>query len=181
MTTPAAFISHALNEAQRSLAYISGITQADRNPVTLARTLARRAMAQLAQLEIIVRRLLTLMALALELADLRPRAVKPAHRQADADAEPLSRKSAEVFRLTGKVSSVIGPDLFVQFPCTVGASAPSWRRPCLPASRPSRNFSLPPEGPCQTPCSRTRTPASGRRGPPHGPADAAVHRMRPGL
>lgn len=181
MTPPAAFISHALNEAQRTLAYISGITQADRNPVTLARTLARRAMAQIVQLEIIVRRLLTLMALALELAVLKPRAVKPAHRQADANAEPLCRKSAAAFRLTGKVASAIGPDLSVLFPCTIRASGPFMAAPLLARLAALQQILADPQAHAKRLARALARQRQAGEAPPMILPMPRVHRMRPGL
>lgn len=77
MTQPSAFLTHGLAEAQSALAGIADRIQAHLNPVTLARTLAQRAVAELARLEVIVRRLLTLMALVIELSPVRPRAAAP--------------------------------------------------------------------------------------------------------
>ena len=67
MSAPSDFLSHGLEQARYALVNIIGSTSAQLRPVTLPRSRLRRARGRLVQLEIIVRRLLMLMALALRL------------------------------------------------------------------------------------------------------------------
>ena len=69
--------AHGPREAGYALTNIIGMTNANLRPLTLKRSLKQRASGRLKQLEVIVRRLLTLMALALTLAPVRPR-INPA-------------------------------------------------------------------------------------------------------
>ena len=73
MSHPPDLIHHGLEQARFALTNIIGLTNIHLKPLTLRRSLKRRASGRLKQLEVIVRRLLTLMALALELAPVRPR------------------------------------------------------------------------------------------------------------
>jgi hypothetical protein len=130
MTVPSAFLTHGLAAAQRALASVAELTQAHLNPNTLGRTLAQRARAELARLEIIIRRLLTLMALAIELAPVKPRSVTSGTPKSDA-AEPICRKSVPGFSLTAKVLSAFDPDASGLLPCTIRASGPVPAAPIL--------------------------------------------------
>ena len=129
MTDPSAFLSHGFAAAQRALEGVADAMQAHLNPVTLARTLAQRAVEELTRLEIIVRRLLTLMALAIELAPVKPRAASPEARRDQAG--PVCRKSAPGLRLSAKALPAFDPDASVLFPCTVRASGPVPAAPLL--------------------------------------------------
>jgi hypothetical protein len=121
MSTPAAFLTHGLHQAGLALTHMMDLAGMARQPVTLQRTLVQKAMARLKQLEIIVRRLLTLMALALVLAPVRPRgAAVPKPDQ----AEPVCRKAAPGFSLTARLLSSYNLDLSGLFPCTIRASGP---------------------------------------------------------
>tara|TARA_R110000765_G_scaffold425038_1_gene537064 strand:- start:103 stop:711 length:609 start_codon:yes stop_codon:yes gene_type:complete len=73
MTGSSDLIFHGLRESNLALTNIIGMTNIHLKPLTLPRSLLRRASGRLKQLEVIVRRLLTLMALALELAPVCPR------------------------------------------------------------------------------------------------------------
>ncbi|KCZ93300.1 hypothetical protein [Hyphomonas johnsonii] len=130
MTDPSAFLIQGFQQAQRALAHVAGMTQAHLNPATLARTLAQKAAAQLAQLEVIVRRLLTLLALSLTLAPVKPRS-PAAPGSGDRLADPVCRKAVPGFALTGKLLSGFGPDTSGLFPCTVRASGPVPAAPIL--------------------------------------------------
>ncbi|KDA02633.1 hypothetical protein [Hyphomonas oceanitis] len=105
MSKPSAFVTHGIAQAQRALANVAVITNAHLNPTTLKRTLAQRARAELARLEIIIRRLLTLMALGLVLPPVTIRASSGHHP----DAERVETKASG--RLTGLSPRVMGPDM----------------------------------------------------------------------
>lgn len=73
MSHPPDIIHHGLEQARLALWAMINMTNAHLRPLTLRRSLKQKAMGRLKQLEIIVRRLLTLMALALTLPAVRPR------------------------------------------------------------------------------------------------------------
>ena len=77
MSHPPDLIHHGLEQARLALWAVINMTNAHLRPLTLRRSLKRRASGRLKQLEIIVRRLLTLMALALTLPAVRPRTASP--------------------------------------------------------------------------------------------------------
>ena len=102
-------------------------------PLTLPRSLMQRASGRLKQLEIIVRRLLTLMALALTLAPVRPRT-----GLTQATPVPLPEGTQIVtfpapyrFALSGRVQPEVDPDASVLFPGCVPASGPVPAAPFL--------------------------------------------------
>ena len=73
MSHPPDIIHHGLERARLALWAVINLTNAHLRRLTLKRSLKQKAMGRLIQLEIIVRRLLTLMALALTLPAVRPR------------------------------------------------------------------------------------------------------------
>ena len=84
-----AFISCALHEVRRGLAFAMLRAGLNRQPETLTQTAARRLRARLKELSIILRRLIVLIALGLTLAPLKPRGpAKP-----DGAGEPVLTKS----------------------------------------------------------------------------------------
>ena len=105
MTTSSAFVTHGIAHAQRALANVAVMTRAHLNPTTLKRTLAQRARAELARLEIIIRRLLTLMALGLVLPPVPVRA-SSVHPSGTARIETKASG-----RLTGLAPRLMGPDM----------------------------------------------------------------------
>ena len=105
MTNPSAFVTHGIAHAQRALAGVAAMTNAHLNPSTLKRTLAQRARAELARLEIIIRRLLTLMALGLVLPPVPVRASSGHHP----DTGGVETKASG--RLTGLSPRLMGPDM----------------------------------------------------------------------
>jgi hypothetical protein len=128
MSTPAAFLAHGLCQARLALAHVMGMTGAHLHPATLKRTITQKALARLKQLEIIVRRLLTLMALGIVLAPVKPRgAAVPKPDQ----AEPVCRKAAPGFSLTARLLSSYNLDLSGLFPYTIRASGPVLAAPLL--------------------------------------------------
>ena len=78
MNATADFIAHGLQQAEYALLNVRNLTDMVRAPVTLRRGVAQRARARLKLLEVIVRRLVLLIALSLRLAPVRPRAPGPA-------------------------------------------------------------------------------------------------------
>ena len=105
MTNSSAFVSHGIAHAQRALANLAAMTEAHLNPSTLKRTLAQRARAELAHLEIIIRRLLVLMALGLVLPPVTIRASSGHH----SDTECVETKASG--RFTGLSPRLMGPDM----------------------------------------------------------------------
>jgi hypothetical protein len=105
MTNPSAFVIHGIAHAQRALAGVAAMTNAHLNPSTLKRTLAQRARAELARLEIIIRRLLVLMALGLVLPPVPVRAFS-VHPSGSARVETKASG-----RLTGLSPRLMGPDM----------------------------------------------------------------------
>ena len=105
MTSSSAFVSHGIAHAQRALSAVATMTNAHLNPNTLKRTLAQRARAQLARLEIIIRRLLVLMALGLTLPPVIIRASSGHY----SDTARVETKASG--HLTGLSPRVMGPDM----------------------------------------------------------------------
>ena len=105
MTNPSAFVSHSIAHAQRALANLAAMTEAHLNPTTLKRTLAQRARAELVRLEIIIRRLLTLMALGLVLPPVSIRA-SSVHPSCTGRVETKASTG-----ITGLSPRLMGPDM----------------------------------------------------------------------
>ena len=133
MTDSSDLISHGLREASLALTNIIGMTNIHLKPLTLPRSLARRASGRLKQIEIIVRRLLTLMALALELAPVRPRT-----HHTPATPMPLPEGTETVtfpapyrFALSGRVQPEVDPEASVVFPGSIRAYGPVPAAPFL--------------------------------------------------
>ena len=95
MSQPSDIVAHGLREAGYALTNIIGMTNANLRPLTLK----QRATGRLKQLEVIVRRLLTLMALVLTLAPVRPR-INPAPDPTEAGVETVSFPTPRRFGLT---------------------------------------------------------------------------------
>jgi len=123
-----AFITCALHEVRRGLAFAMVDANLDRRPETLTQAVARRVKARMKELEVILRRLIVLIALSLTLAPVKPRnASKP-----DGEGEPVLTKSSALYSiaLTGQVDfySLDGPG----FPDAAShASGPVWTAPLL--------------------------------------------------
>jgi hypothetical protein len=105
MTNPSAFVTHGIAHAQSALSAIAAMTNAHLNPTTLKRTLAQRARAELARLEIIIRRLLVLMALGLVLPPVPVRAFS-VHPPCSGRVETKASTG-----LTGLSPRLMGPDM----------------------------------------------------------------------
>tara|TARA_R110002167_G_scaffold9312_1_gene42628 strand:- start:64 stop:660 length:597 start_codon:yes stop_codon:yes gene_type:complete len=105
MTNPSTFVTHGIAHAQRALESVAVMTSAHLNPATLKRTLAQRARAELARLEIIIRRLLTLMALGLVLPPVPVRAFS-VHPSCTGRVETKASTG-----LTGLSPRLLGPDV----------------------------------------------------------------------
>tara|TARA_R110000851_G_scaffold10055_3_gene36735 strand:- start:173 stop:769 length:597 start_codon:yes stop_codon:yes gene_type:complete len=105
MTNPSAFVSHGIAHALRALESVAAMTSAHLNPTTLKRTLAQRARAELARLEIIIRRLLALMALGLVLPPVTIRA-SSVHPSCTGRVETKASTG-----LTGLSPRLLGPDM----------------------------------------------------------------------
>ena len=105
MTGSSDLISHGLREAGLALTNIIGMTNIHLKPETLPRSLARRASGRLKQLEVIVRRLLTLMALALELAPVRPRLTPATPAPLPEGTEIATFPSPRRFALSARITS----------------------------------------------------------------------------
>jgi hypothetical protein len=105
MINSSAFVTHGIAQAQRALANVAVMTHAHLNPSTLKRTLAQRARAELARLEIIIRRLLVLMALGLVLPPVPIRA-SPGHHPGTERVETKASTS-----LKGLSLRLMGPDM----------------------------------------------------------------------
>ncbi|KCZ91750.1 hypothetical protein [Hyphomonas johnsonii] len=130
MSHPPDLIHHGLEQARLALWAVINMTNAHLRPLMLKRSLKQKAMGRLKQLEIIVRRLLTLLALSLTLAPVKPRS--PATPgSGDRLADPVCRKAVPGFALTGKLLSGFDPDTSGLFPCTVRASGPVPAAPIL--------------------------------------------------
>ena len=93
MTAKAALLTHGFEQARLALASLIGMGRFNLRPETITRSLKQRVSGTLKELEIIVRRLLTLMALGLNLAPITPRPVTalpetPAKTEAQAPKKP---------------------------------------------------------------------------------------------
>ena len=133
MTGNSDLVSHGLREASLALTNIIGMTNIHLKPLTLPRSLMQRASGRLKQLEIIVRRLLTLMALALTLPAVRPRT-----HLTPATPAPLPEGTETVtfpdpyrFALSGRVQPQVDPEASGLFPGCVRASGPVPAAPFL--------------------------------------------------
>ena len=133
MTGSSDLISHGLREASLALTNIIGMTNIHLKPLTLPRSLARRASGRLKQLEIIVRRLLTLMALALTLAPVRPRTgLTPATpAPLPEGTEIVTFPAPYRFALSGRVQPDVDPEASVVFPGSIRAYGPVPAAPFL--------------------------------------------------
>ena len=133
MTGSSDLISHGLREASLALTNIIGMTNIHLKPLTLPRSLARRASGRLKQLEIIVRRLLTLMALALTLAPVRPRTglTPAAPAPLPEGTETVTFPAPYRFALSGRVQPEVDPEASVVFPGSVRAYGPVPAAPFL--------------------------------------------------
>ena len=100
MSNTSTFVSHGITHAQRALSAVATMTNAHLNPNTL-----KRARAELARLEIIIRRLLVLMALGLTLPPVIIRASSGHH----SDTARVETKASG--HLTGLSPRVLGPDM----------------------------------------------------------------------
>ncbi|WP_373009615.1 hypothetical protein [Hyphomonas sp.] len=121
-------VTHGLEQARYALTKLIGMTNAHLRPLTLKRGLKQRASGPLKQLEIIVRRLLVLMALALRLAPVRPRATSlPLLEGTELVTFPAPRR----FALSGRVQPAVAPEASVLFPGSVRASGPVPAAPFL--------------------------------------------------
>ena len=133
MSHPPDFIHHGLEQARLALWAVINMTNPQLRPLTLRRSLKQKAMGRLKQLEIIVRRLLTLMALGLSLPAVRPRTgLTPA------TPAPLPEGTERVtfpapyrFALSGRVQPAVDPDASRLFPGCVRASGPVPAAPFL--------------------------------------------------
>ena len=105
MTNSSAFVTHGIAHAQRALESVAAMTNAHLNPSTLKRTLAQRVRTELARLEIVIRRLLTLMALGLVLPPVPVRAFS-VHPPCTGRVETKASTG-----LTGLSPRLLGPDM----------------------------------------------------------------------
>ena len=78
MTDHTDFIEQGLHAAREALIDIGGAANLHLKPETISKSARRRCLAGFRQVAILIRRLLFLMALAIELAPARPRAARPA-------------------------------------------------------------------------------------------------------
>ncbi|KCZ55433.1 hypothetical protein HY29_11965 [Hyphomonas beringensis] len=109
------FINHGLEQARYALTNIIGMTNAQLRPRTLPRSLKQRASGRLSQLEMIVRRLLFLMALMLGLpAPAEPRKTEP--RQLPEGTEIVSFPTQRRFALSAKKVAMVSDAVFLQPP-----------------------------------------------------------------
>tara|TARA_R110000787_G_scaffold227833_1_gene335494 strand:+ start:179 stop:796 length:618 start_codon:yes stop_codon:yes gene_type:complete len=133
MTGSSDLISHGLREASLALTSIIGLTNIHLKPLTLPRSLMRRASGRLKQLEVIVRRLLTLMALALSLPAVRPRTgLTPATPvPLPEGTEIVTFPAPYRFALSGRVQPAVDPDASMLFSESVRACGPVPAAPFL--------------------------------------------------
>ena len=102
MSHPPDFIHHGLEQARLALWAVINMTNAHLRPLTLKRSLKQRASGRLKQLEIIVRRLLTLMALALT-----KRLARSLERQRKrGDPKPQALPMASAYRLRPELGMI---------------------------------------------------------------------------
>ncbi|WP_340692891.1 hypothetical protein, partial [Hyphomonas sp.] len=123
MSHPPDLIHHGLEQARLALWAVINMTNAHLRPLTLRRSLKRRASGRLKQIEIIVRRLLTLMALALTLPAVRPRTgLTPATTAPLPEGtEIVTFPAPNRFALSGRVQPTVAPEASVLFPGCVRA------------------------------------------------------------
>ena len=133
MSHPSDLIHHGLEQARLALWAVINMTNAQLRPLTLKRSLRQKAMGRLKQLEIIVRRLLTLMALSLTLPAVRPRTgLTPATpAPLPEGTEIVSFPAPYRFALSGRVQPDVDPDASGLFPGCVRASGPVPAAPFL--------------------------------------------------
>ena len=120
MSHPPDLIHHGLEQARLALLAVINMTNAQLRPLTLKRSLKRRASGRLKQLEIIVRRLLTLMALGLTLPAVRlrtgltpatpvplPEGARSLDRQRKrGDPKPVALPMASAYRLRPELGAI---------------------------------------------------------------------------
>ena len=133
MSHPTDIVIHGLEQARLALWAVINMTNAQLRPLTLRRSLKQKAMGRLKQIEIIVRRLLTLMALALELAPVRPRTcLTPATPTLLPEGtETVTFPAPYRFALSGRVQPDVDPEASVLFPDSIRASGPVPAAPFL--------------------------------------------------
>tara|TARA_R110002050_G_scaffold179856_1_gene313404 strand:- start:184 stop:816 length:633 start_codon:yes stop_codon:yes gene_type:complete len=115
------FIAHGLEQARYALLNVRNLTDMVRAPLTLRRGTAQRARARLKLLEVIVRRLVLLLALSLRLAPVRPRAPGPAtplpHGVEDVTHTYPALAAPRRLRLAGRAVDPCSASPFGLFPC----------------------------------------------------------------
>jgi hypothetical protein len=133
MSHPPDLIHHGLEQARYALWTVINMTNAPLRPLTLRRSLRQKAMGRLKQLEIIVRRLLTLMALALTLPAVRPRTgLTPATSvPLPEGTELITFPAPRRFALSGRVQPDLDPDASGLFPGIIRAPGPVPAAPFL--------------------------------------------------
>ena len=133
MSHPPDLIHHGLEQARLALLAVINMTNAQLRPLTLRRSLKRRASGRLKQLEVIVRRLLTLMALALTLPAVRPRTgLTPATPvPLPEGTEIVTFPAPYRFALSGRVQPEVDPEASGLFPGCVRVSGPVPAAPFL--------------------------------------------------
>ena len=133
MSHPPDFIHHGLEQARLALWSVINMTNAQLRPLTLKRSLKQKAMGRLKQIEIIVRRLLTLMALALELAPVRPRTclTPAAPVPLPEGTETVTFPASYRFALSGRMQPEVDPEASVVFPGSIRAYGPVPAAPFL--------------------------------------------------
>ena len=133
MSHPPDLIRHGLEQARLALWAVINMTNAQLRPLTLKRSLKKKAMGRLKQIEVIVRRLLTLMALALTLPGVRPRTgLTPATpAPLPEGAELVSFPAPYRFALSGRVQPEVDPEASGLFPGSIRGSGPVPAAPFL--------------------------------------------------
>jgi hypothetical protein len=133
MSHPPDFIHHGLEQARYALLAVINMTNAHLRPLTLRRSLRQKAMGRLKQLEIIVRRLLTLMALGISLPAVRSRTdlTLATPTPLPEGTELVSFPAPYRFALSGRVQPAVDPDASGLFPGSVRASGPVPAAPFL--------------------------------------------------
>jgi len=131
MSHPPDLIHHGLEQARLALWAVINMTNAQLRPLTLKRSLKQRASGRLKQLEVIVRRLLTLMALALTLAPVRLRTclALAAPVPLPEGTETVTFPAPYRFALSGRIQPPVDPEASVVFPGSIRAYGP------VPAAR----------------------------------------------
>ena len=129
MSHPPDLIHHGLEQARYALLAVINMTNAHLRPLTLRRSLRQKAMGRLKQLEIIVRRLLTLMALSLALPPPQPPRATPV--PLPEGTELVTFPAPRRFALSGRVQPNVDPDAPVLFPGSIRATGPVPAAPLL--------------------------------------------------